>query len=349
MCTNKLLAAMASSLVALIAPLSTTSMVHAQDDEICASTQYFTPAVSPGVYLVNFAFLYVANPDLASMMPAYRVAVPSELVECLYANPDGCPYLDFIDLLDDPILGGPDCDCSWASACQVPAEYLALLPPIAVSLDQVNQPLGRERADEIAAALGLNASMEMTQLEYLCTIAHPVTTTPVETPFTIYECIRRLTNSEGNAPGDIPLSSYGLSLAFSDGTAMVQSVCAPNAPCILFNELFAGQLESIAIECGWFDKFLQLVDPAQTSFLEMVQYGNQCQETADGRDLPCLLETRCGICPADLNHDQVVDGADLNMLIGNWGEAGVPEDITGDGIVDAADITVLLGEWGDCD
>ncbi|HMN96887.1 MAG TPA: GC-type dockerin domain-anchored protein [Phycisphaerales bacterium] len=56
-------------------------------------------------------------------------------------------------------------------------------------------------------------------------------------------------------------------------------------------------------------------------------------------------------CPADLSPaegDGVVDGADLGVLLGAFGELGGPADLTGDGIVDGADLGVLLGAWGPC-
>ncbi|RLS66596.1 MAG: hypothetical protein DWH97_03625 [Planctomycetota bacterium] len=48
--------------------------------------------------------------------------------------------------------------------------------------------------------------------------------------------------------------------------------------------------------------------------------------------------------PADLNSDGFVNAADLAMLLGNWGNAGVG-DINGDSVVNAADVTILLGAW----
>ncbi len=47
--------------------------------------------------------------------------------------------------------------------------------------------------------------------------------------------------------------------------------------------------------------------------------------------------------PADLNHDGMVDGADLGMLLGAWGTPGA--DLNGDGTTDGADLGILLGEW----
>lgn len=52
-------------------------------------------------------------------------------------------------------------------------------------------------------------------------------------------------------------------------------------------------------------------------------------------------------CPADLDHNGVVDGADLGELLGQWGSAGAA-DFNGDGVVDGDDLGSLLGGWGDC-
>ncbi len=53
-------------------------------------------------------------------------------------------------------------------------------------------------------------------------------------------------------------------------------------------------------------------------------------------------------CPADLNGDGFVDGADLGILLGEWGTLGGYDiaDFDSNGIVDGADLGFLLGEWG---
>jgi len=51
-------------------------------------------------------------------------------------------------------------------------------------------------------------------------------------------------------------------------------------------------------------------------------------------------------CPADLNHDGVVDAVDLTMLLTAWGTPDA--DLDGDGITDATDLVILLAAWGDC-
>ncbi|MEN9641776.1 MAG: hypothetical protein RIR77_965 [Planctomycetota bacterium] len=52
-------------------------------------------------------------------------------------------------------------------------------------------------------------------------------------------------------------------------------------------------------------------------------------------------------CLGDLNADRTVTGADLGILLGQWGQTG-SGDLNGDGIVGGADLGLLLGVWGAC-
>ncbi|MBL9141209.1 MAG: pre-peptidase C-terminal domain-containing protein, partial [Phycisphaerae bacterium] len=60
--------------------------------------------------------------------------------------------------------------------------------------------------------------------------------------------------------------------------------------------------------------------------------------------------TQCGSgsnCPWDLNFDGLVNGADLGMLLSNWGNSGAG-DFDNSGAVNGADLGALLGNWGPC-
>ncbi len=61
---------------------------------------------------------------------------------------------------------------------------------------------------------------------------------------------------------------------------------------------------------------------------------------------PNTFEDTCRI-PADLDGNDIVDGADLTMLLGAWGTDGAANgaDLDGSGTVDGADLTMLLGAW----
>lgn len=52
-------------------------------------------------------------------------------------------------------------------------------------------------------------------------------------------------------------------------------------------------------------------------------------------------------CPADVDQSGAVDAADLGVLLGAWGSAGIA-DLDLDGTVGASDLGVLLGAWGPC-
>jgi len=52
-------------------------------------------------------------------------------------------------------------------------------------------------------------------------------------------------------------------------------------------------------------------------------------------------------CFGDINLDGIVGGADLGLLLGNWGFSGTG-DLNNDGVVTGADLGLLLGVWGPC-
>ena len=56
-----------------------------------------------------------------------------------------------------------------------------------------------------------------------------------------------------------------------------------------------------------------------------------------------------GLRTADLNWDGLVTGIDLGLMLGQWGQTGVPGsvfgDVTLDGVVGGADVGAMLGQW----
>jgi len=66
-------------------------------------------------------------------------------------------------------------------------------------------------------------------------------------------------------------------------------------------------------------------------------------------DSICVSEalSLCG-CPADFNGDGTVDGADLGLLLAEWGTSNCPFDLNGADGVDGADLGILLAAWGPC-
>ncbi len=243
-------------------------------------------AVSPAVYLVNFLLLYISNPNEAANMPAYRAAIPVALSDCLKEHPEGCPYPAFARFFDDQdVDGGANRKkrCFWPTECQTDPKWQRLAPSVARHPDQINEPLGISRAKRLARLLGIDESMILTDAEYQCTIGRPPRNANQQT---IFQCIQDLTNSNGNT--DIPLSSYGLDITDQGD---VQSVCAPQAPCLVFNQLFAGPLEKIAFECGWARKLERMV--RETPFVELIEDGHKCQQLGGAGTGACVVENIC--------------------------------------------------------
>ena len=77
-------------------------------------------------------------------------------------------------------------------------------------------------------------------------------------------------------------------------------------------------------------------------FCITVRWDSFCVTAAAG----CAANCSSAPCPADLNGDTIVNGADLGIMLGDWG--GSERDLNGDSIVNGADLGLLLGAWGNC-
>jgi hypothetical protein len=87
------------------------------------------------------------------------------------------------------------------------------------------------------------------------------------------------------------------------------------------------------------------------SISEVVVYGEALNESDRG-DVTDYLLAKFGFggddgCSADLNDDGEVNGADIGLLLADWGFAGAG-DLNDDGTTNGADIGLLLAEWGSC-
>jgi hypothetical protein len=63
-----------------------------------------------------------------------------------------------------------------------------------------------------------------------------------------------------------------------------------------------------------------------------------------GVDFVRVVTQACPPVLGDLDGDGQIGGADLALLLGAWGGAGVA-DLDGSGAVGAADLSILLGLW----
>ena len=250
----------------------------------------FGVPLAPPIYFVNFIFLYFSNPATAALMPAYRVPLPEQVYKCLLDNPDGCPYDQMARFFqqqaaDENVRRGQN--TVWPSYCQTTEEWQTLAPPVYQHPDQINEPLGTEKARRLAQALGIEPDMVLSDRQYQCVMGVPPRDVAQQD---LYVCFIDFTASKGNGVV-VPFSSYGLNL---NEQGNVLSLCAPHAPCLEANKVFL-RLGAIAQECKFTDKLERLL--SQTPVLKFIQDGGQCQANSG---LACIAETTP--CPRDRRH-----------------------------------------------
>jgi len=262
-----------------VGPLNAQELNLSRNHE--AAHEVYAPSVTAAIYLVNFLLLYMANPGLAAYMPAYKAPIPQPIVDCLDQNPTGtgCAYADYSRYLREQTFDNRE--CFWPTVCQESPRWASLAPRKLTQRGQLNEPIGRRRADQLAHLLGIEQNMILTDAEYHCVIGPPGGRTHDQE--IIFACIYNLTNSNGNAA--IPLSSYGLNITEQGN---IRSICGEDSPCIEFNQLFGGPLEQIFEGCGCRDKLVRV--ETQTPFFQFIEDGTPCQESGGAA---CLIETTC--------------------------------------------------------
>ena len=154
-------------------------------------------------------------------------------------------------------------------------------------------PLGMERAEKLAASLKMDKAMVLTDREFQCSIGIPPRG---EDRQIVFACINFLSNSGGTT--NIPLSSYGLGITNNANTNVppgyMQSLCAPKAPCLEFNNLIDGPLERIADACEWGNKLERVLD--KTRIVALTVDGAASQEFAGTKmGGACIVESICPV------------------------------------------------------
>jgi hypothetical protein len=176
----------------------------------------------------------------------------------------------------------------WPSSCQTTPQWQPLAPPVYQHPDQINEPLGNEKADQLAQALGIEQDMNLTDTEYQCVMGVPPRDPAQEI---LYACFIDFTASKGNGIV-VPFSSYGLNL---NEQGNVLSLCAPHAPCLDANKVFL-TLKVIADACGFTNKLERLL--SQTPILKFIKEGGDCQQHSVSKVLgnSWLVTSVAGTC-----------------------------------------------------
>lgn len=84
------------------------------------------------------------------------------------------------------------------------------------------------------------------------------------------------------------------------------------------------------------------------SFASLLLSGADSEGSTSGSwNIAIVADADADSCAGDpdINGDGVVNGADLTMVLAEWGAPGGPADVNCDEIVDGEDLTIVLGNW----
>jgi hypothetical protein len=98
--------------------------------------------------------------------------------------------------------------------------------------------------------------------------------------------------------------------------------------------------------CNFGSSLVQVSEPTCGETLFIRVSGNGDSSGTGDLSITCL-GNECD-CVGDTNNDQLVNGADLGILLVAWGQENPAADFNGDGTVDGADLGILLAAWGNC-
>lgn len=133
--------------------------------------------------------------------------------------------------------------------------------------------------------------------------------------------------------GTATVSTCGAAL-FDTRLAAYFTACPPAGSIVGCNDNGAG--------CG--SGTSTMTFPVAAGAAYYIRLGGVTGGGAGTMNVSCLPQA---LCPADLNSDGTVDGADLSAVLNYWGtEYG---DVDGDGTTNGADLAAVLNSWGVCE
>ena len=187
---------------------------------------------------------------------------------------------------------------------------------------------------------------------YKATLEVDVVHTPANNSY-MFEC--RVSNPDGVHPGEVVEIRWRGFEGFHTDCDWREDFGLGDAVALRVGRSGDGDL--ITFGYNWWD-----MDPGGEK--ETLQQGEESNVMFIHTDAPSYLENAglitvelksgdiwSAIAPApglistDINSDGQVDGADLGILISDWGTTGPEADLNLDGIVDGGDLGVLLASW----
>ena len=167
--------------------------------------------------------------------------------------------------------------------------YAKYAPAEVTNNNQINQPLGQEKADEIARGLGLDKSKCFTDEQFLKFVTGNGVGGDLKNAFLVDECIFILTNTDDNPiirningkATAIVLGSYGLTVN-TDG--MLESPANSTCPTRVVNPLIVpgGYVDTWCRANGAGASVAMLY---KSAFTVQVVYGNKAQQDASVAEL----------------------------------------------------------------
>ena len=158
--------------------------------------------------------------------------------------------------------------------------------------------------DPVSATIGPDGVVEFVDLAYIMSFNYDISSSLFD-----------ITSSYSSTPEDPSISTFSLRLNPNDGDMFVdQLTISPVEGEIPADELPSG---------------VYAVDTLVTVLLDNASMSGTYDASA---------------VPGDLNGDGVVNGADLGLLLAQWGGPG-SADFSGDGVVNGGDLGLLLSYW----
>jgi hypothetical protein len=195
-----------------------------------------------------------------------------------------------------PAAVSASADTGFAVPFSGPARYEQQAPTLATDPGQINAPLGQQRADAIAAAIGLDKNKVLTDAQFLAFITGGGRKGDKASAALADRCVQIFTNTTGNplrsvvdgVPTQTVLGSYGL---FVDADGKLMSLANRIAPTRIANRLLVptGYITRWFLLNGAAASLIQLY---RSAYLAEALYGNQAQQSSGAWQL--VTNTKAG-------------------------------------------------------